>query len=140
MLLTVLAAGVVTLASAGDLYVPHLRMCERGERNTPTKTCVVDGDTLWLHGTDYRLRDYDTPEPQSDICGGRAEVQLAHKASARFLEMLNSNRWTIETFGADRTGRRVLASIRINGRDVGDILISERLARQWPDGDEWWCR
>jgi endonuclease YncB( thermonuclease family) len=119
---------------------PHLRMCHPGEKNTSTKTCIVDGDTLWLDGTDYRLKDFDTPEPQTNICGGKAEVALAHKASARLLELLNGSPWTIETFGADDTGRRILATIRIRGKDVGDILIAEHLARHWPDGPEWWCK
>ncbi len=40
--------------------------------------------------------------------------------------------------GADRHGR-VLASIHIDGEDVGDILVREGLARYSPDGDEFWC-
>lgn len=136
LLAAVVVAGTIPCAAAPV----QLRMCQGGERNTATKTCVVDGDTLWLNGVDYRLRDFDTPEPQSNICGGEREIALAHQASARLLELLNTNDWTIETFGRDNTGRRVLATIRINGRDVGDILINERLARRWPDGDEWWCR
>jgi micrococcal nuclease len=127
-------------AAADDLYVSELRKCYAGERNSSTKTCVVDGDTVWLSGNNLRLRDFDTPEPQSDICGGAFEVELAHRASDRLLELLNSNLWTVETFGLDQTGKRVLATIRINGRDVGDVLIDEGLARRWPDGDEWWCR
>jgi endonuclease YncB( thermonuclease family) len=128
------------LAAGGTLPgEPGLRMCHPGERNTPTKTCVVDGDPLWLHGVDYRLESFDTLEPQSAICGGAAEVKLAHRASARLLELLNSNPLTMETFGLDNTGKRVLATIRIAGRDVGDILIEEHLARHWPDGEEWWC-
>jgi micrococcal nuclease len=102
-------------------------------------TCVVDGDTIWLEGHNLRLRSFDTPEPYNDICGGRQEVALAKKASARLLALLNGNPFTVETFGIDGTGRRTLATIRINGRDVGDILIEEGLARQWPDGEEWWC-
>ncbi|MGB3336939.1 MAG: thermonuclease family protein [Devosia sp.] len=118
---------------------PQLQMC--GNRpNTPTKTCLVDGDTLWLDGENIRLKDFDTPEPQSAICGGEAERALAHQASARLLELLNTSDWTIERFGYDSTSsRRRLATIRIAGRDVGDILIDERLARRWPDGREWWC-
>ncbi|WP_207632968.1 hypothetical protein [Devosia aurantiaca] len=42
------------------------------------------------------------------------------------------------TFGADRDDR-TLATIRINGADVGDMLISEVLARRWPSGEEFWC-
>lgn len=119
---------------------PQFEMC--GNRpNTADKTCLVDGDTLWLFGENIRLRDFDTPEPQSQICGGEAEVALARQASARMLELLNGNDWTIERFGYDRTGsRRTLATIRIDGRDVGDILIDEGFARRWPDGDEWWCQ
>lgn len=117
-----------------------LEMC--GNRpNTADKTCVVDGDTLWLQGENIRLMDFDTPEPQTQICGGAAEVELAHRASARLLEILNGNEWTIERFGYDDTSsKRRLATIRIDGRDVGDILVEEGLARRWPDGHEFWCR
>ena len=102
-------------------------------------TCVVDGDTIWYQGVNLRLQSYDTPEPYTQICGGQAEVALAKRASARLLQLLNSNAFTVDTFGLDNTGERTLATIRINGRDVGDILIEERLARRWPDGEEWWC-
>lgn len=124
---------------ADDLYVPKLRKCFDGERNSSTKTCVVDGDTVWLKGKNLRLQSFDTPEPHSQICGGAAEVALARRASDRLLELLNSNRWTVETYGVDGTGNRILATIWINGRDVGDILIEEGLARRWPDGHEFWC-
>jgi micrococcal nuclease len=103
-------------------------------------TCIVDGDTIWLEGVNLRLQGYDTPEPYDQICGGAAEVALARRASARLLELLNENAFTVETFGIDSTGRRTLATIRIGGKDVGDILIAEGLARTWPDGDEFWCR
>jgi endonuclease YncB( thermonuclease family) len=72
------------------------RCARRGQRNTADKTCVADGDTLWLHGENIRLRDFDTPEPQTNICGGEAEVALAAAASARLLELLNGNDWMIE--------------------------------------------
>lgn len=135
--------GLAVLALAAlpaEAHAVQLSMC--GNRpNTADKTCLVDGDTLWLHGENIRLRDFDTPEPQTQVCGGEQEIALAHAASARMLELLNGNAWTIEYFGYDNTSsRRRLATIRIGGRDVGDILIAEHLARRWPDGDEWWCR
>lgn len=102
-------------------------------------TCVVDGDTIWLEGQNLRLQSFDTPEPYNDICGGNAEVALAHLASGRLLELLNGNDFTVETFGRDQTGNRILATVRIAGRDVGDILIEEKLARRWPNGNEFWC-
>lgn len=101
-------------------------------------TCIVDGDTIWLEGMNLRLESYDTPEPHNDICGGRAEVELANRASRRLQDLLNGNDFTVQTGGTDRYGR-VLATIMIAGRDVGDILISEGLARRWPDGHEFWC-
>lgn len=126
-------------ASTVPATATSFQMC--GNRpNTTDKTCLVDGDTLWLRGENIRLKDFDTPEPQTQICGGDAEVALAHRASARLLELLNHNEWTIERFGYDSTSsRRTLATIRIGGQDVGDILIAEGLARRWPDGREFWC-
>jgi micrococcal nuclease len=112
----------------------QFRMCSGSNRHT----CVVDGDTIWYQGVNLRLQSYDTPEPYNDICGGRAEVALAKQASARLLQLLNENAFTVETSRKDRYGR-VLATIRIGGRDVGDILIAEGLARRWPNGHEWWC-
>lgn len=135
-----LASALFATALPAFAQPVQLGMC--GNRpNTADKTCLVDGDTLWLHGENIRLKDFDTPEPQTQICGGAAEVALAHRASARMLELLNGNEWTIERFGTDNTrSKRRLATIRIGGRDVGDILIEERLARSWPNGDEWWCQ
>ncbi|WP_299356727.1 thermonuclease family protein [uncultured Shimia sp.] len=101
-------------------------------------TCVVDGDTIWFEGEKIRLKDFDTPEPTTNVCGGQSEKALASKASSRLLELLNENEFTIDRDGKDKYGR-TLAKIRIGGKNVGDILISEGLARSWPDGDEFWC-
>ena len=120
-------------SSAADEWRVNFGMCGRDRH-----TCIVDGDTLWLQGVNFWLESYDTPEPYNDICGGRAEVALAHQASARLLQLLNANPFTVETGGEDRYGR-VLATIRIGGRDVGDILIEEGLARRRPNGNEFWC-
>ncbi len=72
---------------------------------------------------------YNIPEPQTHICGGDAEIPLAQRASDRVIELLNSNDWTVEYGKPDNTGTRTLVTIRIAGRDIGDILIAERLAR-----------
>jgi len=117
---------------------PLLEMCRPNQPNTSDKTCIVDGDTLWLNGENLRLEGFDTPEPQTEICGGDFERELAAQASARLVELLNTNTWTVERSGTDRYGR-TLATIRIGGRDVGEWLVEERLARWWPDGEEWWC-
>jgi len=55
------------------------------------------------------------------------------------IELLNSHDWTVEYGELDNTGTRALVTIRIGGRDIGDVLIAEGLARSWPYGEEWWC-
>jgi endonuclease YncB( thermonuclease family) len=111
-----------------------IEMCDSGKR----VTCVVDGDTLWFRGEKIRMMGYDTPEAITGICGGQKEIRLAARASKRLVQLLNQNTFTIERDGKDKYGR-TLAVIRISGRNVGDILIAEGLARSWPDGQEFWC-
>lgn len=140
MISTRVIAAIALLAATLGIWTAHAQewnlrfsMCGRDRI-----TCVVDGDTIWFQGVNLRLESYDTPEPYNDICGGQAEIALAKRASARLLQLLNGNTFTVETGGKDRYDR-VLATIRIGGTDVGDILIAEGLARRWPNGDEFWC-
>jgi micrococcal nuclease len=140
VLLTAIAiVGACEAQTIAVVPVSDLQICGLSQRNTSDKTCIVDGDTLWLNGVNLRLRDVDTPEPRTNICGGRIETELAQTATSRLQELLNSSIWDIETFENEPNGERLLATIRINGQDVGDILIAEGLARRWPDGDEFWC-
>lgn len=101
-------------------------------------TCVVDGDTFWLDGVKIRMEGYDTPEPQTAICGGLREKELAARATSRLLELMNTG-YTLEFAGKKGKYQRELATVRVGGVDVGDILIREGLAREWPDGNEFWC-
>lgn len=128
-LITLMAVFLASPATAID-------KCGRGQRYT----CVVDGDTLWMEGQKYRLAGYDTPEPYTNICGGQREVALAHRATARFIQLLNTTEIKIYSAGGRGRYGRDLITITSNGRDIGDILVSEGLARHWPDGREFWCR
>ena len=128
--------GLNTAEAAGEITTHNgpIKKCGSAKRIT----CIVDGDTIWLDGEKLRLKDFDTPEPTTNICGGEKERKLAAKASARLSDLLNNNAWTVERFGLGKYKRRIV-TIRVKDKDVGDILIQERLARSWPDGDEWWC-
>ena len=132
--LLVLLGCDVSSADKVSTHTGPIYNCNGGERYT----CVVDGDTIWLEGEKLRPQGFDTPEPQTNLCGGDKERKIASKAKERLKQLLNNNTWTVERFGLDRY-ERTLVTIRINGEDVGDILIRERLARSWPDGHEWWC-
>ena len=81
---------------------------------------------------------YDTPETTTAFCGANNEKRLGDKATERLQDLLTNNNFSVHRDGMDRYGR-TLAVIRVNGVNVGDILISERLAREWPDGFEFWC-
>jgi endonuclease YncB( thermonuclease family) len=110
--------------------------CGRGQR----VTCVIDGDTFWLDGVKYRTSGYDTPEPYSNICGGQFEQQLAARAIARFIALWNTTEITIRRTGSVDRYDRNLVQVYSNGQDIGEILITEGLARHWPVGHEFWCR
>lgn len=131
---------IAALACPAPTFAADWRLCRDGERNGPQKRCVVDGDTLWVGGLDksVRLESIDAPETSNNLCGGRAEADLGRKAANRLIQLLNENDATLTLNGTDRYGRN-LGTIRINGRDVGDILVSEGLARRWPNGREFWC-
>ncbi|MGI3187203.1 thermonuclease family protein [Nioella aestuarii] len=130
VLLAVASFGIMGLATSAAA----IDMCGSG----PRVNCVVDGDTFWLDGQKYRAFGYDTPEPQTNICGGDVERQLASQASRRFMELLNTTEITLEPRGEDRYGR-ILVVIRSDGEDIADILVREGLARYYPDGEEFWC-
>jgi endonuclease YncB( thermonuclease family) len=106
--------------------------------SSPRHTCVVDGDTIWLNGEKIRLAGYDSPEPTHNICGGEREVALAHQATDRLIEILNSGTITVEPEGEDFF-RRTVALVRVNGQDVAPQMVAEGLGRVWPDGVEFWC-
>jgi endonuclease YncB( thermonuclease family) len=134
---TILAAVIASLI-VSVVGASAMERCNFGSGRA-FDTCVVDGDTIWVSGVNYRLAGFDTPEGHRNLCGGARERQLAERATNRLIQLMNTNEWAVTPLGsADRYGR-VLANLTIGGRDVGAILVEERLARFWPDGDEWWC-
>ena len=112
------------------LTIAALAICPPGPRDN----CTVDGDTLWWKGEKIRIADIDTPE----IDGKCAyEKQTAIRARNRLATLLGG-KFRIHREGQDRYGR-TLAIITVNGRSVGDMLVSEGLARTWTGRREPWC-
>lgn len=98
---------------------------------------VIDGDTVDVNGARWRLTGYDAPE----IVGARCprEKALGEKAKWRLQQILGASKVTTETLGhRDRFGR-ILGSIRADGRDVGDLLAAEGLARKAKFAIIDWC-
>ncbi|WP_375567577.1 thermonuclease family protein [Oceaniradius stylonematis] len=66
------------------------------------------------------------------------ETDLALQAKIRLAQILEGRRVEILRQGTDRYGR-TLAAVRVEGQDVGDILVGEGLARTWTGRREPWC-
>ncbi|MDP5218837.1 thermonuclease family protein [Ruegeria sp. 2205SS24-7] len=100
---------------------------------------AVDGDTL-DHGDDrYRLVGFDTPETYWPQCA--AEKALGLKAKARLTELIQKAGQIKLIIEPDLDVHdRFLAVGRVAGENVGNILISEGLARPYGGGKRLsWC-
>lgn len=82
-----------------------------------------------------RIADIDAPEINGR-CG--YERRLAIQSRNRLLELLNAGSFQLHPKGEDRYGR-TLAVVVLNGRSLGDRLVSEGLARTWTGRREPWC-
>jgi len=101
--------------------------------------CVVDGDTIWLHGEKIRVADIDAPETHPPRC--QREAELGEKATRRLHELVNAGPFEARMFDGrdtDRYGRKLRVLVR-DGRSLGDVLVSEGLARTWTGRREPWC-
>lgn len=102
------------------------------------RNCVVDGDTIWMDGQNIRLLGIDAPETHEWRC--LEEKALGERATRRLIALVNSG-----AVGAHREGRdrdaygRALRVVTVDGRDVGDVLIAEGLARPYGRGRRSWC-
>nr|WP_280950601.1 thermonuclease family protein [Pararhizobium arenae] len=81
----------------------------------------------------------DKPEVSEPECS--SELVLGKRATDRMLELFSEG--SLELRGwtgrdTDRYGRQLRVLIR-DGRSLGDILVSEGLARTWSGLREPWC-
>jgi micrococcal nuclease len=148
----VLAAGVFVLgdptpyaraeptqAAKADVPAP---IRGRSADAQPTRRMrVIDGDTLEDMAADitYRIVNIDTPETGSRAqC--TAERALGDRATdtARTLVSHADDVEMRPTGRIDRYGRTI-AYVLIDGRDLGETLIAEGLARPWRGRREPWC-
>lgn len=103
---------------------------------------VLDGDTIVLDGVHIRIANIDAPEIHEYHCD--AELRLGLVAKQRMAALLNSGPVAVHP-GDPQDGRmkdrygRTLATIEVDGRDVGEIMIAEGLARRWSGKRRPWC-
>jgi micrococcal nuclease len=105
----------------------------------PAEIRVWDGDSLRLGMTQeaeaIRIFNIDAPEIEGQCA---YESDLAQRSKHRLAELLQRQRVEVLRQGSDGYGR-TLASVRVNGSDAGDVLVSEGLARTWSGRREPWC-
>jgi endonuclease YncB( thermonuclease family) len=101
--------------------------------------CVIDGDTLWIDGTKVRVADIDAPEISEPKCA--SELALGNRATERLIQLINQGPFEMRAWPGrdkDRYGRALRVLVR-NGHSLGDVLVSEGLARTWTGRREPWC-
>ena len=101
--------------------------------------CMVDGDTIYLHGQKIRIAGIDAPETHDYGCS--SELDLGERAASRLQALLNSGGAVTLTSidrDEDRYGRK-LRNVAVGGADVGETLVSEGLAREYAGGRRSWC-
>ena len=100
---------------------------------------VIDGDTVKA-AISVRLASVDTPEK-----GWRAKCEaerLAGEAATAFVRRAIDEAFKVKIvppFKPDRYGRLV-ASVEVDGKNLGAMLIEAGHARPWTGKREEWCR
>lgn len=98
--------------------------------------CVVDGDTFYADGLKIRIADIDTPETHPPRCP--EEAALGDAATRRLQALLSAGAFELRGSDEDRYGRALRTVVR-DGRSLGDVLVSEGLARPYAGGRRSWC-
>lgn len=94
---------------------------------------IIDGDTLEIHGTRIRLWGIDAPE-SSQLCRGEDSLQYRCGAkAANDLDAFIARRpVNCLPISLDQYGRTV-ATCSVGGADLGDWLVRNGLALDWPE-------
>jgi endonuclease YncB( thermonuclease family) len=100
--------------------------------------CVVDGDTFRLGSDKIRIADIDTPELHPARCP--YEQALGEAAKQRLMELLNAGPFDLKAIDrdTDRYGRKLRVVMR-DGKSLGNVLVTEGLARTWEGRRRGWC-
>lgn len=100
--------------------------------------CVVDGDTIYLAGAKIRIAGIDAPETHDYRCA--SELALGEQAAARLRQLVSGGAVTLSSIDRDHdVYGRLLRNVAVDGQDVGDVLVSEGLARPYAGGRRGWC-
>lgn len=97
---------------------------------------IIDGDTIVTRQNEtIRMAGYDTPETHRPKC--EAEMIHGEKATLKLSQLIvDAKRLEYCPVGVDRWFRTI-AVVKVDGVDVGEILINAGLAQPWPIETPW---
>ncbi len=100
----------------------------------------MDGDTIDDNATRirYRLENIDAPETKYAACAAEAHMGERSKWTAYELIKAANNVEAHTTGRIDQYGRTI-ARIKLDGKDLGEMLIARGFARPWTGARENWC-
>jgi endonuclease YncB( thermonuclease family) len=125
-------------AAALALVAALVFMPAAAEQIDPADIRVIDGDTIQVFGMEpnVRLVGFDAPETWQPDCPGERELGI--RTTARLRELVRGGHLTFEYVRCSCAHSKIgthwcnwgrdCGTLRSNGRDVGDILITEGLA------------
>ncbi|MBX9898026.1 MAG: thermonuclease family protein [Qipengyuania sp.] len=94
---------------------------------------VADGDTFRLEsGERIRISGIDSPETQPGQAKCQRELVFGAAARDRARALLTGRVVTVTRL--DRSYRRTVAQVALDGRDLAATLVSMGVARWWPRG------
>jgi micrococcal nuclease len=101
---------------------------------------VTDGDTFRLEsGERIRIAGIDAPETHRDQARCAGETVLGLRARDRATSLLAGRDVTFHRVG--RSYNRTVATVILDGRDLGTELVRLKIAAWWPQGGPKpiWC-
>lgn len=108
-----LSTSTASSTSNGPLAVPTLPF--RLSHGAPARAYARDGITFYQNGKKYRIRGLDVSD---------ASIETEH-AKQRLQKALDGGVVSVDGIDTDRSGN-VLADVKVNGRDVKEILQESR--------------
>jgi micrococcal nuclease len=105
----------------------------------PYRTCVHNGDLIYLRGQPIRLSDIATPDRYTAECP--AASNIAWYAAIHLRDLLNQGPFDIvePPEAAEATGEELFRRLERNGISLGDALVAAGLARRRSTEAADWC-
>ena len=141
ILLSIWGSGILQKPLKATVEVPQTRsaglvfgLCSEGGLTN----CVASGDSFYLGGKTVRIAGIEAPQLYGAACP--KEAALGRTSSGGLQALLNSGQLELAKVGPDleRYGL-LLRNVTVDGKDVGQAMVRDGLARDIGDLTRSWC-